>query len=683
MSIKKKIRRFRQGPKTGHYDIPNLYSNPNLNIHKYSRLKFFSIFFILGLLLFPIFLNLHQSIILSTSKKNVVAKQVKQKNSSAVLGIQNLDLSTALAGTAVSFVGTNLLRNSSFEQDGSGSKPSYWNYQLDSTTGNTFTSAEGIHSGSYGLKFVGGTGAGNGLDLGISQPDAKTVPGRTYTLSAWIKIVNVSSVAIRIGFWDEQNNRYADMKTFNYQGIFDWKRISMTTTTAGLITDSKNYFPIIEVRGLKDGSVYMDDVQLEEGNALTAYNSASAYTSSVIPGNGSILAGVGGNLYPATTGVGQLGTSTNEWNSLYLSGASIDSSGNINSNGNLNVSGTATASGLMVNGNATLGKSSSNLITANGQFNSSLIPSATNAYDLGSSSLQWNNLYAKTLNISGGQSIGGNFNVTGTFGVAGASTFGSNITQTAGINSLTLSSSPSAFNVNSGLFNIDTQNSRIGIGTTTPGQTMDINGTVKSSGFILGTLNGIMKAASGVLGLATGGTDFENPLTFNYPLSRSSNTIGLNYNATNLQLTSNALNTIQDIATASFPTFAGLNISGNLLSTGQGQFNTLSTTRDATVSGTLNAATGRTRTIVIAASNSTALEKAQADYVCTGVSALSAALSGTVLTSPSSISPGTTAPTHINVSGSGTVTVVLPAGQTGLAISGTSLVTGNPAVGQN
>ncbi len=52
--------------------------------------------------------------------------------------------------------------------------------------------------------------------------------------------------------------------------------------------------------------------------------------------------------------------------------------------------------------------------------------------------------------------------------------------------------------------------------------------------------------------------------TWNYPLSFSGNTVSLNYNATNLKLTSNALNTIQDISTSSSPTLAGLIATGNI-----------------------------------------------------------------------------------------------------------------------
>jgi hypothetical protein len=53
------------------------------------------------------------------------------------------------------------------------------------------------------------------------------------------------------------------------------------------------------------------------------------------------------------------------------------------------------------------------------------------------------------------------------------------------------------------------------------------------------------------------------PLTGGGDLT-SDRTIALSYNATNLKLTSNALNTIQDIATTSSPTFAGITITNRL-----------------------------------------------------------------------------------------------------------------------
>jgi hypothetical protein len=78
--------------------------------------------------------------------------------------------------------------------------------------------------------------------------------------------------------------------------------------------------------------------------------------------------------------------------------------------------------------------------------------------------------------------------------VVGAGTFSSTLTATSGFTmtngalsmtassgsvALTLSSSATAFNVNSGLFDIDTSASRVGIGTSAPGDTLDVMGTVR------------------------------------------------------------------------------------------------------------------------------------------------------------------------------------------------------------
>lgn len=242
----------------------------------------------------------------------------------------------------------NLMRNSSFESV-SGTEPRQWKYQLDSASGNTFSSEEGNRSGKYGLKFKGG---GTGL-FGMSQPEAKTVPGRSYTLSTYLKVVSSPSITVKLGFWDEQNNRYATMKEFTYSGTKDWFRINMAVTTTGVITDLKNWFPMIEVRSLTTGNVYVEDMQLEEGSVMTTYNSATAKSGSTSGfGDGSIIANSNGNLHPSQHGVGSLGTSSERWEDLYISddasigdGLTVDgdvaiNGDDLNSDGNLTIAAT-------------------------------------------------------------------------------------------------------------------------------------------------------------------------------------------------------------------------------------------------------------------------------------------------------------------------------------------------------
>ncbi|MDD4984689.1 MAG: hypothetical protein PHQ43_02695, partial [Dehalococcoidales bacterium] len=136
----------------------------------------------------------------------------------------------------------------------------------------------------------------------------------------------------------------------------------------------------------------------------------------------------------------------------------------------------------------------------------------------------------------------------------------------------------SSLSIESGLLSLDTQNARVGIGTTAPAQALEVAGTLKSTGAIIGALQGVLKAASGTVSGSATTDDLTEGDTNKYytdtraraslsstdPVTYNSTTgaIGLGYNATNLKLTSNQLNTVQDITTASTPTFAGITSTG-------------------------------------------------------------------------------------------------------------------------
>ena len=130
------------------------------------------------------------------------------------------------------------------------------------------------------------------------------------------------------------------------------------------------------------------------GNTIASSNS----TINLIPNNGN------GVVYQGTITVGQFsisgstisatGTNTNINITPTGTGSTVINSDTL-VNGNIHATGSITA-----DGNISLGNQTSDRIQFNGEINSDIIPSATNTYNLGSNALQWNSLYANTLNIS-------------------------------------------------------------------------------------------------------------------------------------------------------------------------------------------------------------------------------------------------------------------------------------------
>ena len=81
---------------------------------------------------------------------------------------------------------------------------------------------------------------------------------------------------------------------------------------------------------------------------------------------------------------------------------------------NVTVSGTLTANGpLIANGTIDLGNATTDTITVTGQFDSNLLPSANNSFDIGSTVNRWRNLISVGANISGDVTVGGSLSADG------------------------------------------------------------------------------------------------------------------------------------------------------------------------------------------------------------------------------------------------------------------------------
>ena len=184
--------------------------------------------------------------------------------------------------------------------------------------------------------------------------------------------------------------------------------------------------------------VHMEDNLTVDGNigvggnltvtGTTTFNGGTLNLGNAATDNVVFGGEVDSNIIPDDDNSFDLGSSSKEWKDLYVDGVayldSVESDGgsfgniNVGETGdneidtesgnltldsaggtvavddNLTVSGDATVTGgLVANGNVDLGDATSDTITATGRFDSDLVPSTDGARDLGTSALEWQDLF--------------------------------------------------------------------------------------------------------------------------------------------------------------------------------------------------------------------------------------------------------------------------------------------------
>ncbi len=220
----------------------------------------------------------------------------------------------------------------------------------------------------------------------------------------------------------------------------------------------------------------------------------------------------------------------------------------------LNVTGGTTLSSTLgvtgttsLNGAVNIGSVSTNDIAVNGRITTSIVPKTTASVDLGSASLKFNNLYSQTINTSGTNTSGQasftqdplstaisdssvlinptsvTFNGAALLGLAVGGVEKARIDNNGNLTlkgnlafsnaaTVTLASSTTALNFASNLLDLDTQNSRVGIGTAGPLSKLDVNGGVAIGSYAGSTAapsNGLIVSGTAGFGTSVPASSFD------------------------------------------------------------------------------------------------------------------------------------------------------------------------------
>jgi cytoskeletal protein CcmA (bactofilin family) len=231
-------------------------------------------------------------------------------------------------------------------------------------------------------------------------------------------------------------------------------------------------FSTVTVSGLTPGSVIFAGT----GGALSQNNAKFFWD------NGNERLGIGTNTPAATLHVVGTGRFDGQL-TVTTGGAAI--TGNSTVTGTLGVSSDVSVGGnLTVDGNTTLGNNAAvDLVTFNARVQSNVEPSANNAYDLGSSSLRWANVYG----------VNGDFSTVTVSGLTPGSVI--------------FAGTGGALSQNNAKFFWDNGNERLGIGTNTPAATLHVVGTGRFDGQLTVTTGGAAitgnSTVTGTLGVSS------------------------------------------------------------------------------------------------------------------------------------------------------------------------------------
>jgi hypothetical protein len=258
------------------------------------------------------------------------------------------------------------------------------------------TDSSGVAYWSDDAGDISGITAGDGLTGGGSSGDITVDVGAGNGIE-----VNATAVAVKAGDGIASNSTGVHVVAGNTGVISNTSGVFVNAATFSIATSQLSGDVAL---GTQTSGDYVSTITAGNGISGSASGEGSTPTIAVVANDG-IVSNSSGVFVKAGTGV-----------TVNATGVHIGQA--VGTTDNVTFANVVTT-GLTVNGNTALGDSTSDKVTVNARVDSALVPTTNNAYDLGSNTLRWANVYINHISTTDGATFGSNVSIDGTLTVSG------------------------------------------------------------------------------------------------------------------------------------------------------------------------------------------------------------------------------------------------------------------------